>query len=67
MRAGDETVSGELLITRYGLEGGAIYRLGPILRAMETPAIVIDLKPQLTHETLIARLSSNQPADCYAS
>ena len=27
--AGDETVSGELLITRYGLEGGAIYRHGP--------------------------------------
>jgi predicted flavoprotein YhiN len=56
VRAGEETVSGELLITRYGLEGGAIYRLGPILRAAEAPAIVLDLKPQLTEEALHNRL-----------
>jgi uncharacterized flavoprotein (TIGR03862 family) len=63
VRAGDESVSGELLITRYGLEGGAIYRLGPLLRGMEVPAITIDLKPQLTHEALRNRLSSGKPAD----
>ena len=33
VRAGNESVSGELLITRHGLEGGAIYRLGPTLRS----------------------------------
>ena len=32
MRAGDESVAGELLITKYGLEGGAIYQLGRALR-----------------------------------
>ncbi len=37
--AGNESVSGELLITRYGIEGGAIYRLGPILRAMAEPIV----------------------------
>ncbi len=63
VRAGEESVSGELLITRYGLEGGAIYRLGPILRPMEVPAITIDLKPQLTAEALRNRLSSGKPAD----
>ncbi len=58
VRAGDESVSGELLITRYGVEGGAIYRLGPILRQMPNPEIEIDLKPQLSDETLRARLTS---------
>jgi predicted flavoprotein YhiN len=50
--AGDESVSGELLVTKYGLEGGAIYRLGRILRGMREPAITIDFKPQLTIENL---------------
>jgi uncharacterized flavoprotein (TIGR03862 family) len=56
--AGTESVSGELLITRYGIEGGAIYRLTPLLRAMEQPGIRIDLKPQLTAEALRGRLTS---------
>lgn len=55
--AGDENVSGELLITRYGIEGGAIYRLTPILRAMPQPAISIDLKPQLSCDALRTRLT----------
>ena len=58
---GDESVSGELLITRYGLEGGAIYRLGPLLRAMDSPRITIDLKPQLSAEALATRLASGVP------
>jgi len=55
VRAADETVSGELLITRDGLEGGAIYRLGPVLREMSRPQLRIDFKPQVTAETLQAR------------
>ncbi|MEP6777090.1 MAG: TIGR03862 family flavoprotein [Chthoniobacterales bacterium] len=53
--AGNETVSGELLITRYGLEGGAIYRLGHTLRTMPEPRIEIDLKPQLSADVLLER------------
>ncbi len=53
--AGDETVSGELLITRYGLEGGAIYRLGPVLRALARPELRIDFKPQVTADILRSR------------
>jgi uncharacterized flavoprotein (TIGR03862 family) len=56
--AGAESVSGELLITRNGIEGGAIYRLGPQLRAMTQPEIMIDLKPQLTPAALRDRLTS---------
>ncbi len=60
--AGPESISGELLITRYGLEGGAIYRLGRILRAMDKPEIVLDLKPQLSLEALRQRLAKTSPA-----
>jgi predicted flavoprotein YhiN len=52
VRAGNESVAGELLITCYGLEGGAIYQLGRALRTMTPPAIEIDLKPAFTLERL---------------
>lgn len=52
---GTETVEGELLITSYGLEGGAIYKLGPHLRAMEKPSLLIDLKPSSTLEQLLKK------------
>ena len=54
----DEAVSGELLITKYGLEGGAIYRLGPTLRRMNEPALTIDFKPQLSADVLRERASN---------
>jgi uncharacterized flavoprotein (TIGR03862 family) len=56
--AGAESISGELLITKDGIEGGAIYRLGRILRPMERPQISIDLKPQLPRDTLRQRLDA---------
>jgi uncharacterized flavoprotein (TIGR03862 family) len=55
---GDVTVIGELLVTRYGLEGGAIYQLGSALRAMPRPAIAIDFKPDFTHERLVSKMES---------
>ena len=51
-------VSGELLVTRYGLEGGAIYRLGPALREMREPELVIDFKPQLSADILRERAAN---------
>jgi len=59
-RAGDTVVRGELLITRYGLEGGAIYQLGPALRALPAPELIIDLKPDSTVAQLIAKLGPIQ-------
>ena len=55
-RVGATEVRGELLITRYGLEGGAIYQLGPALRAAAVPELFIDLKPAHTVEQLVAKL-----------
>lgn len=51
---------GELLVTRYGLEGGIIYQLGPALRAMATPEIVIDFKPAHTSTQLVKKLGNCQ-------
>jgi len=56
VRAGGESVAGELLITKYGFEGGAIYQLGRVLRAMAQPEIEIDLKPALTVGQLTAKI-----------
>ena len=58
VRAGDELAVGELLVTRYGLEGGALYQLGAALRAMPAPAIVIDFKPAHSHAQLVAKMQS---------
>ncbi len=54
--ADETTAFGELLITRYGLEGGALYQLGAILRTMAQPRIVIDLKPDVDPSTLARKL-----------
>jgi uncharacterized flavoprotein (TIGR03862 family) len=55
-RAGEAEAKGELLITRYGLEGGALYQLGPALRAPAEPELIIDLKPSHTTAQLVAKL-----------
>ena len=57
----DHCVRGELVITEYGLEGGAIYALGrPLREALERgePAVLtLDLKPDLALEPLAKRLA----------
>ena len=63
VRAGDESVSGELLITRYGIEGGAIYRLGRTLRRMNKPRLEIDFKPQLSTKELRERAAGVDHAE----
>jgi len=57
-RAGQESVAGELLLTKYGLEGGAIYQLGRALRGMASPVVTVDLKPSFTVEQLVQKLDS---------
>jgi uncharacterized flavoprotein (TIGR03862 family) len=60
VRAGNESVAGELLITKYGLEGGALYQMGRTLRTMAQPRIEIDLKPAFTVEQLAAKIRHAQ-------
>ena len=60
VRAGESTATGELLVTKYGLEGGTIYQLGPALRGMSEPEIVIDFKPAHTIDQLVKKLGNCQ-------
>ena len=53
---GTNVAKGELLITRYGLEGGALYALGPALRALAMPVLTIDFKPENSVAQLVAKL-----------
>lgn len=61
MTVGDETLRGELLITRYGLEGGLLYQFGHRLRKMQSPEIHIDFKPDFSLQSLLAKLPSLNP------
>ena len=63
----DQTVRGEVMLTRYGLEGGAIYALsGPLREAIArdgSAVLTIDLRPDLTIEALAARLDDARSKD----
>lgn len=48
---------GELLVTKYGLEGGPLYALTPILRTLRDPCISLDLKPHLSESELLSRIA----------
>ncbi len=54
--AGRSAAKGELLLTKYGLEGGAIYKLTPELRAMSQPMLMVDFKPDSNVERLMAKM-----------
>lgn len=54
--AGEKTIAGELLITRYGLEGGALYQLGASLRTLKEPSLTLDLKPSFSSEELAKKI-----------
>ena len=62
LKCGDKEKQGEVVITRFGLEGGAIYALSPQLRKQlnenKTAQLFIDLKPQLSSEQIKDRFSA---------
>jgi uncharacterized flavoprotein (TIGR03862 family) len=64
---GEATVRGEAMVTRYGLEGGAVYALSAGLRdaiARDGAAtLVVDLRPDLSIEALAARLARPRGKD----
>lgn len=58
LTAGETSRRGELVLTRYGLEGGPIYRLGPAIKALPKPHVIIDFKPDSTIEQLVIKMGS---------
>lgn len=61
---GDKIKVGEVVVTNFGLEGGAIYALSPQIRKQlekeGKASIQIDLKPSLTKEEILNVLASKQ-------
>ena len=61
LKCEDQEKKGEVIITRFGLEGGAIYALSPQLRKQlnenKTAQLFIDLKPQLSSEQIKDRFA----------
>lgn len=55
------TVRGEAVVTRTGLEGGALYALGPELR--QSRKLTLDLRPDLTEAALAERLARPRGKD----
>lgn len=64
---GDQTVRGEAMVTRYGLEGGAVYALSASLRDAivrdGAATLVVDLRPDLSVDALAARLARPRGKD----
>lgn len=64
---GGQSVRGDLMLTRYGLEGGAVYALSAALRdAIQRDGVaelVVDLRPDLSIEALAARLTKPRGKD----
>lgn len=56
--AGEESAKGELILTRYGLEGGPLYQLGPAIRGQAPAVVEIDFKPTLTLARMVAKMES---------
>jgi len=68
---GDQSVRGEVMLTRYGLEGGAVYALSAGLRDAilrdGQAELVVDLRPDLSVEALAARLTKPRGKDSVAN
>jgi hypothetical protein len=64
LSCGEQRVSGEIVITRTGIEGGAVYAISATLRDLleaHAPATAtLDLKPQMSVEGLAARLAGRR-------
>jgi uncharacterized flavoprotein (TIGR03862 family) len=67
LSCGEMSKMGEVVITRFGMEGGAIYALSPAIRkalnAQNQATIYLDLKPVLTISEIQKKLSNkgNKP------
>jgi uncharacterized flavoprotein (TIGR03862 family) len=54
---GAQTVRGEVMITRDGIEGGAIYAVSRALRETKSETLTLDLKPDMTAAMVQERLA----------
>ncbi len=66
-----ETVRGEALITRAGIEGGAVYALSSALRSALDhtghATLMVDLRPDLSHADVLAKLARPRGSETVAN
>ncbi len=66
-----KTVPGEIMMSRNGIEGGAIYALSSTLRDSlergEDTILTIDLRPSLTIESILEKLSTPRKRQSFSS
>jgi predicted flavoprotein YhiN len=71
LRFGECTARGDAVITRYGLEGGAVYALSSVLRdalaSGTTITLDVDLRPDLSPQQIAGRLARLQGKDSLAN
>jgi uncharacterized flavoprotein (TIGR03862 family) len=71
LRFGGHTARGDAMLTRYGIEGGAVYALSSTLRealAGTNPiALDIDLRPDLSQQQIESRLARPQGKESRAN
>lgn len=61
------TARGEVMISRDGIEGGAVYALSRFMRDLPGHRLLIDLRPDLPPETVAARIATRRPKDSQAN
>ena len=71
LRFGGDTARGDAVITRYGIEGGAVYALSSALRdalaAANPITLDIDLRPDLAQQQIASRLARPQGKESLAN
>jgi uncharacterized flavoprotein (TIGR03862 family) len=55
-----DPVLGEMVVTRHGIEGGAVYAISAALRDCLPAVLRLDLKPQMNVEVLARRLAERR-------
>ena len=62
---------GDVIVTRAGLEGGAIYQIAAPLRTAVlrdgSARLTVSLRPDLTHDAIVQRLAKRQPKQSFSS
>ncbi|HWA89473.1 MAG TPA: TIGR03862 family flavoprotein [Rhizomicrobium sp.] len=67
LRFGEHAARGDAMITRYGLEGGAVYALSSALRDALPTALAVDLRPDLSEQQIASRLARPKAKESLAN
>ncbi|HEY8616865.1 TIGR03862 family flavoprotein [Phenylobacterium sp.] len=67
LRVGGHASRGDAVVTRYGLEGGAVYAISAALRDAAPATLQIDLRPDQTIQRLTDRLARPRKGESLAN